>query len=517
MKVPIQMMNQRLKKVILFVVLFASILSVHSSLLGQQKNQWKWALDMFSEAGTDMVHDFGSVALHANVEHHFVFKNIYKEDVEIMDVRSSCGCTKVSANKKIVRSMETAEIIARIDTSGKEHTKQKKATITVYFSKPTYAEVQFQVRSYIRADVGFDQGSVEFGTVPMGESRVKKVYLQYEGRNDWALTAVKCSNPSIWAQGKEIKRQNGRVLYEITVKLKPEASAGYLNDLLRFTTNDQNKSTASVFLPVNGVVMEPLTIKPSYLQIGVLKIGDVVSKNLVVRSSTPFLIRKIVSTDSHLTFMVANQESTVHVVPITFSANQNIGYHDQSITIFTNLKDQGELTVPFNYFIIDQNRPQESLSETVNDGSTSQKTNDQPIIDRSEPIQVSRENSEQTKVDLLLNFNTNLIQEDQLEESASMAPVPLLQQELEAKNNRWEAVSMRPLTEMESLKNQETKTNTKNNILGENVIRLDSSRNFKSMEFVEKEKQANSRMKKDKPVFRNPRISLRNETEIKRF
>ncbi|MBR5758999.1 MAG: DUF1573 domain-containing protein, partial [Thermoguttaceae bacterium] len=75
---------------------------------------------MFSEMGTERVHDFGSVALHANVEQHFQFKNIYNEDVVISSVSSNCGCTKASASKTVVRPNEIGEIVARVDTSGKE-------------------------------------------------------------------------------------------------------------------------------------------------------------------------------------------------------------------------------------------------------------------------------------------------------------------------------------------------------------------------------------------------------------
>ena len=37
-------------------------------------------------------HDFGNVARGARVEYLFKFQNPYKEDADIIDVRSSCGC-----------------------------------------------------------------------------------------------------------------------------------------------------------------------------------------------------------------------------------------------------------------------------------------------------------------------------------------------------------------------------------------------------------------------------------------
>ncbi|MDO5308518.1 MAG: DUF1573 domain-containing protein [Planctomycetia bacterium] len=318
----------------IFSMLVACLLTLThaSSLLGQtQSNQW--ALKMFSELGTEYVHDFGSVALHANVEHHFQFRNIYQEDVVISSVSSNCGCTKASVSKQVIRSGEIGEVIARVDTSGREHTKQRRATIRVQFSQPRVTEVQLQVKTYIRPDVGFDPGAIEFGTVQHGTSMVKKAYLQYEGRPDWALIGIQKTNPGIRAEAREVKRQGGSIVYEIYVELKSDAHAGYIQDLLKFQTNDRDAATASIFLPIQALVVEPLCAKPSYLQLGVVSQGESLSKNLVISGSTPFKILDIQSTDGRLDFIKTNLVRTVHIVPVTFHADNTIGEFNSAITI----------------------------------------------------------------------------------------------------------------------------------------------------------------------------------------
>ena len=128
----------------MFSAAFVAVLLLSNvSPLFAQTSQW--AVKMFSEMGTERLHNFGSVALHADVEKRFQFKNIYNEDVVIASVSSNCGCTKASVSKQVVHPGEIGEVIARVDTSGREHTKQRKATIRVVFSKPTTAEVQLQV------------------------------------------------------------------------------------------------------------------------------------------------------------------------------------------------------------------------------------------------------------------------------------------------------------------------------------------------------------------------------------
>ena len=319
--------------------------------------QSQWAAKMFSELGTVRTHDFGSVALHAEVVHRFAFKNIYKEDVVISSVSSNCGCTKASASKTRIRSGETAEIIARVDTSGRQHTKGRKATITVVFSKPALAEVQMQVKTYIRADVGFDPGSIEFGTTTQGKSVVKRAFLQYEGRPDWALIGVQKTNPGIRAEAREARRTATGVVYEILVELKATAEPGYIHDLLKFKTNDPDPATASIFLPIRGVVTAPLTAKPSYLQLGVVPKNTTITKNLVVCGSTPFQILRVDSKDKRMSFLKTDLKRTVHVIPITFRAGDQTGAISETIVVATSQKNEAPLRVVATGYVVDADAP----------------------------------------------------------------------------------------------------------------------------------------------------------------
>ncbi|MBQ5790791.1 MAG: DUF1573 domain-containing protein, partial [Thermoguttaceae bacterium] len=320
-----------------------------------QQNQW--AVKMFSELGTVRAHDFGSVALHAEVERRFAFKNIYKEDVVISSVSSNCGCTKASASKTVIRSGETAEIIARVDTSGRQHTKGRKATITVVFSKPALAEVQMQVKTYIRADVGFDPGSIEFGTTTQGKSVVKRAYLQYEGRPDWALIGVQKTNPGIRAEAREARRTATGVVYEILVELKANAEPGYIHDLLKFKTNDPDPATSSIFLPIRGVVTAPLTAKPSYLQLGVVPKNATITKNLVVCGATPFQILSVDSKDKRMSFLKTDLKRTVHVIPVTFRAGSQTGAISETIVVATSQKNEAPLRVAATGYVVDAEAP----------------------------------------------------------------------------------------------------------------------------------------------------------------
>ncbi len=392
-------------KIVSGVVAFLLVLTVNAQLWAQSS---EWAIKMFSETGAPRLHDFGSVALHSNVEHRFQFKNVYDSDVTISSVSSNCGCTKASASKSLIRPGEIGEIIARVDTSGREHTKARKATIRVLFSKPAIAEVQLQVKTYIRPDVGFEPGQIELGTVPYGETVVKKAFLQYEGRPDWALVRIQKNNSGIKAEAREVRRQGGSILYEIQVELKPDASPGYIDDLLRFQTNDRDKATASIFLPIKGLVVEPLSVKPSCLQLGVVSQGSKISKNLVVSGSEPFKIVSVSSDDKRFKFIKTDLTRAVHVVPVTFEAGSRLGSFSGAITIKisrsneNNGEDVQETTIETLGVVVEEvdsdvGVPQATLSEdeeqTQELGSgleTTDEENDDLLLENSVSTKNSR-------------------------------------------------------------------------------------------------------------------------------
>src|SRR5262245_47534954 len=73
----------------------------------------QWAENMFPERS----HDFGSVPRAAKVEYEFVLTNLYKDDVHIASVRSSCGCTQPRISKDTLKTHEKGSIIAAFNTN----------------------------------------------------------------------------------------------------------------------------------------------------------------------------------------------------------------------------------------------------------------------------------------------------------------------------------------------------------------------------------------------------------------
>ena len=274
----------------------------------------EWARKIFETTN----HDFGTVARGSKAEFEFPLENIYLEDLHIANVRSSCGCSTAEITKPTLKTWENGSIRVKYNT--RSFLGYKNATITVTIDKPYFAEVQLTVSGYIRSDVVIKPGSVEFGEVELGTPAEKKLSIIYAGREDWKIVDVRSDSGHLQAAMTETKRGGGRVAYDLVVRLKEDAPAGYINEQLILVTNDQRNT--KIPLMAVGRVLSPVTVSPAALAMGVVESGHQVTKQLVVRAKKPFRITAVRCDDDCFVFKISQQAKRLHLVPVTFTADK---------------------------------------------------------------------------------------------------------------------------------------------------------------------------------------------------
>ncbi len=308
------------------IVVLAAALFVLGAAEGRSQD---WAAKLFQTSS----HDFGSVARGAKAEFAFELVNCYKEDVHIAGVRSSCGCTTPVVTNDTVKTWGKTEIVASLNT--RSFTGHKTATLTVTLDRPFPAEVQLHVSAYIRRDVVFAPGAVQFGSVEQGRPAIKVIDVSYAGRDDWRIVDVRSANPNFEVELTEKERGGGRVAYSMLVRLDSQAPSGYLLDQLSIITNDQNMTT--IPLAVEGRIVSPLTVSPGSLVLGVLAPGQTVTKQLVIRANEPFHVLGVECSDPSFRFDPSEEAKTLHLVPVTFTAGSQATKIAETITIKTDL------------------------------------------------------------------------------------------------------------------------------------------------------------------------------------
>ena len=319
------------RRVIRFTLQVATAAAIVVAHGGDAAFAQEWAKKMFTVTS----HNFGTVAKGSKTEYRFVFRNIYKEDLHVVGVRTSCGCTSPEVTKRDLKTHDTSEIVAKFNT--RTFLGQHGATLTVTFDKPFYAEVQLRVAGNIRGDVTFDPPFVDLGNVDLGKGAERMIRVARVGSSPWEIKDVRSANSNFEVALSKPTVGAGQTTYDLTMRLKPDAPAGYVKGQLILVTNDPRAT--QIPMDVEGRVVAEVTVSPQLLSLGAVPPGGSVTKNVVVRANRPFCVTGITCPDGCLSCEPKSTPATVHILPVTFTAGSAAGKVERQLTIATDLGD----------------------------------------------------------------------------------------------------------------------------------------------------------------------------------
>jgi hypothetical protein len=291
-----------------------------------------WAKKMFAEG---LTHDFGSVPRGAQLFHRFKMTNIWAVPIEITQVRASCGCVTATTKTTTLKPRESAFLEVQMDA--KRFTGPK--TVSVYVSVgPEYVSTAtLSVSGNSRPDVVFNPGQVSFGVVAAGQSPTQNIDVEYAGILDWKVTEVVKTDAPLDVTFEKINYPNpapGQVGYHVKVALKPEAPAGTQKWEVLLKTNDP--ASPHVPILVEATVQAALTVMPNPLALPATKVGELTSRNVVVRGSKPVKILAIEGLDADLTVEIPTNAAQNHVLVVKCKPSQ-AGEFKRTLTIKTDL------------------------------------------------------------------------------------------------------------------------------------------------------------------------------------
>lgn len=323
----------------------------------------QWASKMFEVKE----HDFGTVARGADVVYRFPAKNIYRQDIELVSVRSSCGCTSPSLENKLLKTHEVGYVVAKFNTRTFQGVHGATLTVTLRWTDnrgiSRTGEAQLRVNGDIRSDLVFQPGSVRFEPVDQGTPAEQRIRISYAGRNEWEVTNVLSKMAFVEAELIQHDRQNGRVTYDLLVRLKETAPAGDLRGQLVLVTSDSRD--VRIPLIVEGRVMPEISVAPDSLVLGEVLQGQTVSKRVLVRGKKPFRIVDVSCDDDCFSFAAPDEAGDRHVVELTFKADREPGDVREQINFATDLGDEYHTTCIVHATVLPSESTAESAGETA--------------------------------------------------------------------------------------------------------------------------------------------------------
>ena len=300
---------------------------------------YDWGKKMFDRRDVK----FGSVAKNSDVVFKFNVKNIYKEEILITSLSTSCGCISWQERDRTpirIASGQTQELSIRLDTV--RHQGDKHVTAFVSLSEPTRgsaAQVSIPVEGRIRQDVILQSNSLNFGQVDQGQAMEHRLNVAYNGgRPDWMITQAKVNNPHLSTRIVEKSRGGGTANYDVIVTLKGDAPIAKLRDQLLIVSNEIGDTGYAVAVEAQ---VEP-DIVVADVQFGQLSVGNTKTMNVIVRGKKPFKIEKVVHAKQDDSFKVKVPEnvSLVHMLPLTFTPTSEHGLFEEEFFLTISGREQ---------------------------------------------------------------------------------------------------------------------------------------------------------------------------------
>jgi len=91
--------------------------------------------------------DFGKAKQKTKVEHIYKFSNTGKSDLIIYKIKSSCGCTTVNPEKKVIKPGESSSLKAIFNTGGRQNRQTK--YIDVYTNDPDKHHIKLRLTGIV--------------------------------------------------------------------------------------------------------------------------------------------------------------------------------------------------------------------------------------------------------------------------------------------------------------------------------------------------------------------------------
>jgi Protein of unknown function (DUF1573) len=304
--------------------------------------QSAWADKLF---GGVTSHDFGVVPRGAQMKYSFKITNIYKEPLQITQVRVSCTCLTATPSTTLLQPNESATLDISID--GRQVTGPKSVRIYVSVGPKYISTATLSVTANGRQDVVFSPGEVDFGNVARGQTPTRTIDVEYTGALEWKVTEiVKSAGAPFDLKVDELPRpanQPPRRGYRLFATLKTDPAPGPFKQEIILKTNDP--ASPSLTFNIAGTVQATLAVSPPTLAVSGLRVGESQTKKVVLRADRPFRVTGVDGLGDGVTADVPDRQDTTMILSVTIQPTK-AGELRRQLTIRTDLeKEYATVTV----------------------------------------------------------------------------------------------------------------------------------------------------------------------------
>ena len=296
----------------------------------------------------ETIKDFGVVNRGDRVVHQFRIDNAGSGQLEITEVKPSCGCTVADYDKTIAPG-SSGMLKATMDTSNLKGGIAK--AVRIYTNDPVNPEVNLVMKANVKSRVEIEPGYARFVAV-YGEPQKTIVQKLWSADHpDLEILDVQSPFPFVKTSVRESPAEErekgieGRQ-WQIAVKLDQDAPVGPMADFIVVTTNHPELKT--VRIPLSGFVRPVLSVTPRVADFGRREVTEEQTASLEVRNlgSTAVELREISTDVTGLDAAIEQlEDGRLYKVLLTLKPGAPKGEFEGSVTINTTSPEQPTLEV----------------------------------------------------------------------------------------------------------------------------------------------------------------------------
>jgi hypothetical protein len=302
-----------------------------------------WADNLLLDAGKvpALKQDFGSVPRGTLLYHRFRLTNIYAVPLEVR-VTVGCSCVSATPLTQTLQPRQQGQLDITMDT--RRFSGPKTVSLRATVSGPNaFSSTTLQVSAVSRADVVLNPGQINFGVVVGGQKSAEQTLdVEYAGVLDWHVMGVEPTSAPLSVAYEEVYRRPGQVGYRVHVSVKPEALSGPLKQEVFLKTNDA--ATPLVPILVEANVQATLAVAPNPVQLGTLKLGESITRLVLVRGPRPFRVTAVEGAQNGLTVELPASATPVQVLKVKCQPT-TAGDLRQHLRIKTDIDSEAELAL----------------------------------------------------------------------------------------------------------------------------------------------------------------------------
>ncbi len=301
------------------------------------------------------IKDFGTVAKGEVLTHKFQVKNNGDQDLEILKVQPSCGCT-VAKYDAVIKPGESGTVEAAVKTESFQGPISK--AVTIQSNDPDTPTAQVSIRATIKPYVeAYPAGFVRYNLL-QGDTDKRTVILYSEEEEPLTIESIEVPGDWVKVERAPVAKadrvpvgRQGQNQYKLDIIVGgPSAPVGPLLDKIKIHTSSKNQP--EYLLSLSGMVRPAYTVSPTVLNFGevnpkaneTVRVITVSSNNS--ESPAAFKVNKVESTNPQINAAAKSTAPGQYQVEVRLSDDVAAGAVSGDLKIYTSDASTPVITVP---------------------------------------------------------------------------------------------------------------------------------------------------------------------------